>query len=127
MIRAFCVTVLIIAVAGCERTEKDFLDARHSALMPEPAARQIVATHLGEDWLARPYVMAAPSFICPDKRIYAPISSLRLKPWDRDFQIWRPGDGTQCSRGMSWFKVDEAKRRELTDALVSLGAALDLR
>jgi hypothetical protein len=98
------------------------LNEQRVALLPEPVARQIVAKYISEEWLANPYVTTP--FWCNARRVHVPIDRMEVLNAS-GYYIWHIGDNA-CAGGN--FYVSKVRRpeevHELTEALVSLGAAI---
>lgn len=117
------------ALFACEAPPMEGNEQRAS-LMPEPAARQILAKYVGEGWLANPYVEQDGLFC--SGRINVRIDQLQLlKSPGGDYVVYYSGGG-RCNRGfyetIGTGNLKRVRTREdedeLVDAFASLGAKI---
>jgi hypothetical protein len=106
---------------GCDHWNIKVNEQRVS-LLPEPVARKIAAKYISEEWLANPYVNTP--YWCSTRRAYAPIARMEVLNAS-GYYIWHIGDNACAGGNFYVSKVSSPEERhELTEALVSLGAAI---
>lgn len=121
--------LIALGLVACEAPPMQVNEQRAN-LMPEPAARRILAQYVGESWLASPYVERDMLFCSGRISIRVDQAEL-LKNAAGDYFVFHHG-GSRCERGLhEGIGAGSLKRvrtredeNELVDAFASPGAKI---
>jgi hypothetical protein len=117
--------LLALLLAACP--EKVPIDIGRAELMPESVARQVVERRLGRAWLQRPYLDLLNCFRGNVEYVsLAEIRSAWYVAHERSYWLGNYTEmGINCNdSSLRLTNVSEEEARELTAALVSLGAGI---
>ncbi len=117
----------LTAMLSACAVDKVPVDVSRADLMPDSVARAVVERYLGASWLGRPHVELGNCF--RSGNLYMPLSGIKgslYNPDDRSLFISNYAD-VEFACDYGWVRVTNVsieQAREITTALVSLGAGI---